>query len=183
MIRLARTFGIALAVLAIMGCNARTDKTGGGGVLLSIQDFGTLPLIISASAGYAAGAEQIDSITVQSVVKNPDQGTSDLMKVELDSYQVTYTREDTGSRVPPRLVEYIFGSVDPGGSYVLQNGPYMRLDQLNNQPLKDLRELGIDPETGSQVIRLKVGIQFFGRTISGQSVQSNIAYFSLEVTP
>ena len=105
------------------------------------------------------------------------------MKVELDSYQVTYTREDTGSRVPPRLVEYIFGSVDPGGSYVLQNGPYMRLDQLNNQPLKDLRELGIDPETGSQVIRLKVGIQFFGRTISGQSVQSNIAYFSLEVTP
>ena len=43
--------------------------------------------------------------------------------------------------------------------------------------------LGYDPETTSEVIRLKVGIQFFGRTIAGDVVQTEPAFFSLEVVP
>jgi hypothetical protein len=44
-------------------------------------------------------------------------------------------------------------------------------------------ELGLDPETNSTVIRMKVGLQFFGRTISGDIVQTQIAYFTLEIVP
>jgi hypothetical protein len=181
--RFARFTGLAIVALAALGCVARTEKTDGGGLLLSVSDFNGLPTRISASAGYAAGAISIGSITVQSVVKNPGQGSSSLMRVEIDSYEVTFSRDDSGSRIPPRLKNFIFGNVDANGTFTLDNAPIMRIDQFNNQPLKDMIEEGMDLETGSIVIRLKVGIQFFGRTLAGDLVQSQPAYFTLEVTP
>ncbi|MCL4838683.1 MAG: hypothetical protein KJ058_12040 [Thermoanaerobaculia bacterium] len=168
-----------LALLATVGCQSRTDKTDGGGVLLSITDFDGLPVVVSA----ADGPFQIDEIEVQSVVKDPTGSTSALMNVELESYQVTFARADTGSRVPPVLVEYVFGVVPVNGNYTLFNPPFMRFDQLNNLPIKDLLDYGYDRETGSQVIRLTVGIRFFGRTLSGKKVDSAPAYFTIDVVP
>ena len=181
--RFARIFGLALVVLAFVGCEARTDKTDGGGIILTISDFDGLPIAISASASAAAGVVQIGSITVQSVVKNPGQPTSALMTVEIESYEVTFERQDTGTRVPPRLKEYVFGTVTAGGTFILLNGPFMRIDQFNNQPIKDLLDFGVDTQTGSAVIRLKVGLRFFGRTLSGDPVESAPGFFTLEVFP
>ncbi|HLF55691.1 MAG TPA: hypothetical protein VI942_02480 [Thermoanaerobaculia bacterium] len=181
--RYARISGLALVLVAALGCEQRTDKTDDGGIILSISDFDGLPISISASESESAGVVQVGEITVQSIAKNSSQPTSALMRVEIDSYEVTFSRDDSGSRVPPRLKNYIFGTVDPGGTFSLQNGPIMRVDQFNNQPLKDMIEEGFDTETGSTVIRLKVGIQFFGRTISGDVVQSQVAYFTVEVFP
>jgi hypothetical protein len=181
--RFARIFALATLTLAVFGCEARTDKSDGGGVLLSISDFDGLPTAISASAAVAAGQVTIGQITVQSVIKNPSQSTSELMTVEIESYEVTFQRDDTGTRIPPRLKNFVFGSVDAGGTFTLENGPIMRVDQLVNQPIRDMAEFGEDPETDSVVIRLKVGIQFFGRTISGDTVESAPAFFTLEVFP
>lgn len=181
MMRASRIFGLALTAIAALGCSARTDKADGGGVLLSISDFGTLPLAMSVSQ--SAPYLQIDSIVVESIVVNPGQGTTDLMKVELQGYEVTYERLDVGTRIPPRLVERIFGTVDPGGTFTLNNGPVIGVDQFNNVPLKDFLDYGKDTETNSTVIRLKLGIRFFGKTISGDSVESQTAYFSLDVLP
>lgn len=177
----ARIAALSLAVAVATGCetDSRTHETDDGGIILSISRFGTIPVVLSASDGYAA----IDSMTVQSIVKNPGQGSSQLMTVELDSYEVTYSRSDTGTRVPPRLKEFFVGTVTAGGTFTLLNGPYMRGEQFLAQPLKDLRELGFDPETSSTVIRLKVGVQFFGRTISGDVVQTEPGYFTLDVIP
>lgn len=181
--RFARIFALATLTFAVLGCEARTDKSDGGGVLLSISDFDGLPTAISASGAVAAGQVVIEQITVQSVVKNPSQSTSALMAVEIESYEVTFQRDDTGTRVPPRLKNFIFGSVDPGGTFILENGPILRVDQLVNQPIRDMAEFGEDPETSSDVIRLKVGVQFFGKTISGDAVESAPAFFTLEVFP
>jgi hypothetical protein len=177
----ARIAALSLAVAVATGCetDSRSHETDDGGILLSISRFGTIPVVLSASDGYAS----IDSITVQSIVKNPGQGSSQLMTVELDSYEVTYSRLDTGTRVPPRLKEYFVGTVTAGGTFTLLNGPYMRYEQFVGPPLEDLRELGYDPETNSTVIRLKVGIQFFGRTITGDVVQTEPGYFTLDVVP
>lgn len=172
-----------LALLATVGCQSRTDKTDGGGVLLSITDFDGLPTIVSASTAFSAGLASIDEIVVQNVVKDPTGSTSALMNVELESYQVTFARADTGSRLPPVLVEYIFGVVPVNGNMTLENAPFMRLDQFNNLPIKDLLDYGYDRETGSQVIRLTVGIRFFGRTLSGKKVDSAPAYFTIDVVP
>ncbi len=179
--RAAKIIGLAVGMLAVLGCSARTDKADGGGVVLSIQEFGTLPVAISASG--TAPYLQIDSITVKSIVANTSQGTSDLMKVELSGYEVTYERLDTGTRVPPRLVEHIFGTIDPGGTYDLLNGVVIGVDQFKNQPFKDLLEFGKDTQTNSTFVRLKLGIRFFGKTISGDSVETQTAYFTLDVLP
>jgi len=181
--RFARISALGITALALLGCQARTDKQDGGGILLSISDFDGLPTTISASAGAAAGQVSVNSITVQSIIKNPGQPTSDLMTVEIESYEVTFQRDDTGTRLPPRLKNYVFGSVAAGGTFTLTNGPIMRVDQFNNQPLRDMIELGKDPETQSTVMRFRVGIQFFGKTISGEVVESAPAYFTLEVFP
>lgn len=182
----ARIAALALTVFAVLGCsagNSRTQDADDGGIILSISNFNGLPTTISASASAAAGSVRISSMTVQSIIKNPGQGSSQLMTVEMDSYEVTYSRDDLGTRVPPRLKNFIFGSVAAGGTFTLTNGPIMRFDQFDSQPLEDMIDLGYDPETTSEVIRFKVGIQFFGRTIAGDIVETEPAFFTLEVTP
>jgi hypothetical protein len=177
----ARIATLILAVAAVTGCetDSRTHDTDDGGILLSISNFNGLPTSVSSSDTTAT----IGTITVQSIVKNPGQGSSQLMNVEIDSYEVTYQRADLGTRVPPRLKNFIFGSIPVGGTFTLSNGPFLRLDQLEGQPFKDMRDFGFDPETNSTVIRFRVGIQFFGRTLSGDIVQSEPGYFSLDVVP
>jgi len=177
--RVTRIVALAAVALAFLGCESRTDKTDGGGVLLSISDFDGLPINVSASSSLA----QIESITVQSVVKDPFGSTSDLMNVELQSYEVVFTRADTGTRNPPKLVEAIFGVVPVGGTFELENGPFMRIDQFNTVPIRDLVDFGYDTQTGSAVIRLTVAIRFFGRTLSGDAVDSAPAYFTIDVVP
>lgn len=168
-------------VLTMWGCQSRTDKTDGGGVLLSISDFDGLPVSVSASD--ADELVQVGQITVSNIAKDPNGSTSDLMNVEISSYQVTFDRADTGTRKPPALINYIFGVAGVNGTYQLDNGPIMRSEQFNTQPILDLFNNGVDSETGSRVIMLRVGIRFFGRTLSGKAVESNTAQFTLEVTP
>lgn len=179
--RTLKFFALASLALVAWGCQSRTDETDGGGVLLSISDFDGLPIVVSASG--SGELVQIGQITVTNVAKDPNGSTSDLMNVEIDSYEVTFTRADRGTRTPPRLVNYIFGVAPVNGTYVLENGPCMRADQFRNVPIKDLVDFGIDTETGSDVIRLTVGIRFFGRTLSGKAVDSAPAYFTLDVVP
>lgn len=178
--RLAKMFALTLVAGLVLGCEARTEEVDAGGVILSISDFDGLPIVVSASAGPLV---QIESITVDNIAKNANQPTSSLMNVEIHSYEVTYTREDTGTRVPPVLVNHVFGIAPVNGTFVLDGGPILRTDQFNNQPLKDMIDYGRDLETNTEVIRLRVSIQFFGRTLSGDPVSSARAYFTLEVFP
>jgi len=174
---LALTFVAALA----FGCEARTDKVDAGGVILTISDFDGLPINISATADYAL--VQIDSLTVRNIAKNQNAPTSDLMNVEIHSYEIRWVRQDSGTRVPPVLVESVFGEAPVNGEFQLENGPLMRIDQFENQPLKDLRELGFDSETGSTVVRVQGQMRFFGKTLSGDPVSSQYAYFSIDLVP
>ncbi len=179
--RMIKTLALTCVALVFAGCEARTDKTDGGGVLLSLSDFDGLPVVVSASGSCCNVA--IEEMTLQNIAKNPNGDISDLMNVEIQSYEVIYAREDTGTRVPPPLVQSIFGVVPVGGTSTLENYPVMRTDQFNNVPIKDFLDYGYDRETGSTVIRLRLGIRFFGRTLSGDSVESAPAYFSVEVVP
>src|SRR6187455_96410 len=135
--RIHKTLALSCFALALAGCESRTDKVDGGGVLLSLSDFDGLPIIISASGDCCQVG--VGTMTLTSIAKNPDAPTSSLMNVEIQSYEVTYTREDTGNRVPPKLVQSIFGVVPVGGTSTLDNYPVLREDQFNNQPFLDLK--------------------------------------------
>jgi len=87
-----------------VGCETRTDKEQTGGVEISISDFDGLPLRHDVNTDFV----QIEELTMTSVANDAFAPTSDLMNVELHSYEVTYSRADTGTRIPPTLVRGIF---------------------------------------------------------------------------
>lgn len=186
-IRRARTAGAVVALLsslALLGCESRTDKVDGGGVLLSITDFDGLPAQVSMDAAGFVGGVQIDSLTVQSVAVNPAAGTSALMNVEIDSYEVVYSRADTGTRLPPPLVRNLFGVIPVNGTDTIENLPILTIQQLSSPPLSDLLTAngGLDLETGGRTILLNLSLRIFGRTLSGDEVDTAPARFTIEFT-
>jgi hypothetical protein len=167
-----------LALFALDGCRSRIDRTEGT-VLLSVSDFDQLPTRVSV----ATGPYSIGQVTIRNIAKDPSGTTSSLQNVELRSYEVTYTRRDTGRTLPPALVQSIFGLIDVGATTTLSDLPFLTDNQLRNSPLLDLGTTGADKETGSEVIVLNVTMRFFGRTLAGDNVATDPASFTIEVVP
>lgn len=178
--RLAKMFALMLVAGLVLGCESDTEEVDAGGVILTVSDLDGRPFTISASGPQIV---TVESITVDNVAKNPDLPTSRLMDVQIYSYEVRYRREDTGTRQLPPLVESrtLFAPVN--GSFTYDGFPIMRPDQFNYPPLTDLRRFGRDLETNSQVVRIQVSIQFFGKTLSGDEVASIPALFSVDLVP
>lgn len=177
-----RFIAIGLLAVGLLGCESRTDRTDGGGVLLSITDFDGLP--IAMSVNNSDGFLQVGEIQVSSVIKNQDIVGSALMNVEIQSYEVSYTRGDTGTVVPPIFVRGLFGVVPAGGTFTVENLPVMAPEQFNVPPISDLFFIngGFDKETGSNQIVLNFHLRFFGRTLSGDAVVSAPASFTVTVS-
>jgi hypothetical protein len=181
----AKTALVLAFLLLALGCDSRVDNTDGGGVLLSVSDFDGLPTVVSVSSARLAGAVLIDSITVESIVRDIDGDTSDLMNVEMQSYEVTFTRGDGGTRLPPPLVRHIFGVTPVGGTQVYDNLPIMLSDQIENPPLEDLflENGGFDKETDRTSVILNLSLRFFGRSIAGEAVDTAPVRFTVEFVP
>jgi hypothetical protein len=169
-------FSLLVLALSIAGCRSRTDRSEGS-VILSISNFDQLPLSVSL----ANGPFQIPSLTLNNIAKDPTGSTSELQTIELRSYEVVYTRRDTGRTAPPTLAQSIFGNVPVGGQFTVTNPLFLSSNQTLNPPLLDLGRRGIDPETGSAVIVLDVSMRFFGRTLAGDDIVSQPATFTIEV--
>lgn len=183
--RVANFILIICLVAWVAGCEGRTDRTDGGGVLLSISDFDGLPIGVSVNSAASVGFVQIDEVVVQNIPKDPTGTTSDLMNVEIVSYEVVFTRADNGTRLPTRYTRGLFGVVPVAGTFTVENLPVMSNDQLTSVPLSDLLFVngGFDKETGRTKIVLNLALRFFGRTLSGKAVQTEPARFTIEFTP
>lgn len=182
----AKVLLIICLVVAVTACESRTDRTDGGGVLLSISDFDGLPISVSVNGTLAVGGfVQVEEIIVDNIPKNPVGITSDLMNVEIVSYEVTFSRADNGTRIPNRFTRGLFGVAPVGGTFTVENLPVMSSDQLNSTPLSDLKASngGFDKETGESKIVLNLSLRFFGRTLSGDAVETAPAIFTIEFTP
>lgn len=181
--RATRVIAIGLVAVSLTACEHRTARTDGGGVLLSISDFDGLPISISVNS--SNGFVQVGEIQVQSIIKNQDIVGSPVMNVEIESYEVTYTRGDTGTKVPPIFVRGLFGVVPAGGIFTVENLPVMAPSQFDVPPMSDLffQNGGFDKETGDRKIVLNFHLRFFGRTLSGDAVESAPGNFTVTVTP
>jgi hypothetical protein len=167
--------------LAVASCRSRTDRSEGT-VLLSVSDFDGLPFALLLRNGPPAGPPfSIGQITLRSTAKDPDGTTSELMDIELRSYEVRFRRRDAGTRVPPPAVQGVFGIVPVNSTTDLDNVPFLFSDQVLSQPLRDLRDFGVDQETGTAVVVLDASIRFFGRTLSGDEIATEPATFTVEV--
>lgn len=177
MTRKAIALSLLVLALAVAGCS-ENDRSEGS-VLLSITDFDALPVQVSASDV----PPTIDGLVLRNIPKNASAESSELQSIELRSYEIRYTRRDTGRRLPPALVQNIFGVVPVNGELTIDNMPILLTNQLRNPPLSDLADLGADTETGTAVIVLNASLRFFGRTLAGDNVASQPAVFTIEVFP
>jgi hypothetical protein len=175
---------VLVLVFGLAGCESRTDKSEGT-VLLSVSDFDGLPSQVSVNSAAAAGAVTIGEVTIQNIPKEPGGQTSSLMNVEMSSYEVTFTRADTGTVLPAPLVRNIFGVAPVNGSETYENLPILAPDQLDSPPLSDLLFVngGFDKETGAQLVKLNIRLRFFGRTLSGDEISSAPAAFTVDFVP
>ena len=174
-----KAIALSLLVLALAAAGCSENDRSEGSVLLSITDFDALPVQVSASDV----PPTIDGLVLRNIPKNASAESSELQSIELRSYEIRYTRRDTGRRVPPALVQNIFGVVPVNGELTIDNMPILLTNQLRNPPLSDLSDLGADTETGTAVIVLNASIRFFGRTLAGENVASQPAVFTIEVFP
>lgn len=176
-------FALAL-VVTLGGCSSGAGETDSGGVALVVSQFDGLASTVSVNDAAAAGLVTVDEIQLESIIENPNR-VSDLQTIELRTYEVRFTRADSGTRVPTPLVERIFSTVPPGGTSTFNNLPILRNEQLLNPPLSDLLFVngGFDPETGSEVIRLNFNVRFFGRTLGGRDVVTSTQSFSVDFVP
>lgn len=171
-------FLLLAAALAASSCNSRAERTDGT-VLLEVTAFNGAPTGLSLSQG----GFQLTTVQLANILKDPSVVGSSFQDIELRSYEVTYRRRDTGTRVPPPLSAQIFGTVPAGGTGILSNLPFLTSNQVLSPPLSDLLNFGRDSETGSAIIVMDVSLRIFGRTISGDDVASQTVTFTLEVTP
>lgn len=167
---IARMLVLGLALIVTSGCPERTERTDSGGVLLEVELVDTVGVVSVNTTDRLS----IETIEVNSIVAQPNGVSSSLMDVELDSYEVSFQRVDSGTRVPVPFVFNIVSTVPVGGTLTLSNYMVMTVDQLRNPPLSDLlfANGGFDKETGNTNIKLNLTIRFFGRTLSGREVSS-----------
>lgn len=162
---------LSLLVIAVLllGCSD-LETTDQGGVILKVQ-FVNVPGQVGVNDQTSVNVQTIE---IDSVVQNPTGGSSAVMDVLVDLYEVTFTRADTGTRTPPAFIQKRAGTVPVGGTLTLTNFPVMGIEQLRSEPLSDLlfENGGVDRETGATNIRINATFTVFGRTVSGENVAS-----------
>ncbi|HEX2252235.1 MAG TPA: hypothetical protein VHQ65_03080 [Thermoanaerobaculia bacterium] len=171
-----------LLLLAAGGCSGDRVEQSEGSVILSVTDFDGLPVRVSVNT---LDLLQVEEVVISNIPKDPQGNTSALMDVEMQTYEVTYSRGDQGTRVPTSMVRRIFGVAPAGGDITYDNLVVMSAEQFLNPPLSDLLFAGggIDTETGSPVILIEFTMRFFGRTLSGDSVATAPVRFDVEFVP
>jgi hypothetical protein len=196
MAKLAQSGLLAVLALAVLSCEARTDRQDDGGIIMTVSDFDGLPSLVRVNSPVPPSVCSrssptncfvvLDQVTIRSIVKNPGSPTSDLMTVEFRAYEVRFSRRQPGTRTPPPYFENIFGNLAPGATTTFDNLPLLGPAQLLTAPLSDLlfAEGAIDDETGSTTITLDAELRFYGRTISGKDVVTDEpARFTLTLLP
>ena len=105
---------IAVSLLAVgfVGCSSNSPSgQDQGGVVLSVTDFDGLPIQVSVNLVAPGGFLQIEQLTISNIAADPTQPTSTLMNVEIERYEVGFTRADEGTKTPTPTVRGIFGMV------------------------------------------------------------------------
>ena len=190
-VRLRRRLLRGLAKLAlvlpvagmVLGCSAASDVDNSAnsvlfileGVQLESDPFGDVltsaNVILDDIATFSFAAVLKAEITTATVT------IPDLQTIALDRYEVTFTRTDGGTSVPPGFTRGIAGVVrltEPNASEVVLTtvrGLVVVPSTIKAQPpISFLISPGTEEGTNFANIQVNARIQFFGRTLAGDEV-------------
>jgi hypothetical protein len=166
-----------VAVAALPGCSTNKQGDSASPVFLA-GDFQLLPLLKCVDSNTAL---QFSTTVLRNRLKNPGVTATQFLDVQIDQYIVVWRRIDGGTTASPRQT---FGGnviVPPNGTTTLTNYPFMSADSLIRPPLDQLFPFngGIDKETGRVEIRQAGNVTWYGHTLSGQPVVSDVATFDM----
>ena len=181
MTQLLAVIAVALPAALLFGCADPIEDVDSGGVILEVEFDNSI---------FRVGVNDqdlvtLDTVTIDSIAVQQGGTTSQLMDVRLRTIEITYSRSDTGTRVPPPFVYQLTGSIPVDGTLTFNNLPIMTVEQIQNPPLSDLlfENGAIDRETGAQIIKLNVTIRVFGVTLGGTDVASTPVTQTFEFVP
>jgi hypothetical protein len=167
----------AVTVAAVPGCSTNTQGDSASPVFLA-GDFELLPLQKCVDDNTAL---QFSTTVLRNRLKNPAVSTTQFLDVQVDQYIVVWRRVDGGTVASPSQT---FGGdfiVPPNGQSTLTNYPFMTADDLIRPPLDQLFPFngGVDKETGRAQIVESGNVTWYGHTLSGQPVTSDVATFGM----
>lgn len=168
----------------VLGCTAAGDiDNSANNVILILEEI----LLVSDPFGDVLTSGQIildDTVTftLSAVLKapittNPSITNPDLQNIALERYEVTFTRTDGGTSVPPGFTRGISGIVrltEPGSETAVLttlNSLVVVPSTVKAQPpISFLISPGTEQGTNFANIQVNARIQFFGRTLAGDEV-------------
>ena len=167
----------ALALATLPGCSTNVQGDSASPVFC-FGNFQLLPLTVNVASNAPV---QFTNTILNCRVKNSSLTSLQFLDTQIDQYTVVWSRLDGGTKVSPTQT---FGGnvvVPPNGNASLSNYPYMSADSLIRPPLDQLFPFngGIDKETGRSEIRQAGRVTWYGHTLSGQAVVSDVATFDL----
>ena len=174
----ASALTLGAVILALLpGCSTNTQGDDAAPVFL-VGEFTELPLeklLVEASP------LQFKTTTLRNRLKVPGAGSTQFLDIQVDSYVITWTRVDGGTKASASETFPGAQIVPVDGTSTLNNYPYMSTDALLRPPLDHLYPFngGIDHETGMTSIRQAGHVKWYGHTLSGQAVVSNEATFGM----
>ncbi len=165
----------------IIGCNTDVGDTAAN-VIMSIN---TITLVsdpwgdVITSSGIIlddAVSIELSAVLKAPVSTNPTAFTPEFQNIVLERYEVTYTRTDGGTDVPPGFTRGIAGtvrlSVIGSEELLLLTLPIVLVPSTTKAqpPISFLISPGSEPVTNFINIQVDARIQIFGRTVAGDPV-------------
>ena len=174
---------VALVMAVATGSLSCSNEFTQSGSPVELVATNTQNLQVIDLAGDPPGDEtcqqEIGTVQLQAIVKNPVSGQNqDFNAVRVTRYRVSYVRADGGTLVPAPFVRSMDLLIEPGGgAQGLENFMVFQPDALFQQPFAALLVGdGRDPETGRQLVRLDVIMDFFGETLAGSNVTARTRF-------
>ena len=168
---------LALSISALPGCSTNVQGDSATPVFL-FANFQLLPLSANVASNVAI---QFDTTILTNRLKNPAVASIAFLDIQIEKYTVVWSRLDGGTKVSDRQDFPGNVIVPANGTTNLTNYPYMSADALIRPPLDQLFPFngGVDKETGRAEIRQAGKVTWYGHTLSGQPVVSDVATFGL----
>lgn len=168
--RIMKSVVVAAITVAALACGGDLSRSASPVelVVTNTQTLSRLDL-----AGGTNCDQNIGTVLMRALVKNPGDADQRFNDVRVTSYRVSYVRTDGGRLVPAPFVRSIDSLLAAGGTgSSLTNFQIIESQAITQAPFAALLPTngGRDPDTGRSTIGMDVVLEVFGQTLAGENV-------------
>lgn len=167
-----KLIAVTVAMTAMLGLSCSSELNDSAApvtlIVTNTQNVGRVDLI-----GGTGCDEDLGTIQLQVIAKNPLSDGGPFTQVRATRYRVSYQRTDGGRLVPASFVRSMDNLLTVGsGPSNVSSFLVLQSDAFSQAPFAALfpNNGGRDPDTGRPVVQLDVIVEVFGETLAGDDV-------------